>query len=60
MDEVSKEAKDPARARQEGVWLELWLSVVAVVLLSADDECALTPPTVSMLPADCWDLWSIV
>ena len=38
IEEVSKEARDPASARQEGVWLELWLSVVVRVLLSADEE----------------------
>ncbi len=50
IDEVSNDASDPASARHDGVWLELWLSVVSVVTLSPEDEC---PPTVSMLPADC-------
>ena len=56
MDEVSKDARDPARARHDGVWFDMWLSVVVNVKVSPVDEWALTPPTVSMLPAECCDL----
>ena len=56
MDEVSKDARDPARARHDGVWFDMWLSVVVNVNVSPVDEWALTPPTVSMLPAECCDL----